>query len=85
LNDRERDTYQPVCQRCGQPIVDIDWLDITVLGSPTDSTPGRMRCSTDGCYNTAGSRDTSPLVPGGLTVDDHAWLRSMGVAGQEDG
>lgn len=74
MNDEERDAYRPACQRRGQPIVDIVWFDTTVFGGPPESTPGGMRCSTDGCYGPDGSRDTSPLEPGGLTMADRVWV-----------
>lgn len=85
MNANERAEYKPKCNRCGEPVTDIDWLDISTLAQPDLATPGYMRCSTDGCYNAKGSRITSPLVPGGLTLADNTWLRWMERLAHEKG
>lgn len=77
MNVGERDEFKPECERCGQLITDIDWCDTSTVNEPDLAVPGYMRCSTDGCYNARGSRVTNPIVPGGLTIDDHAWVNRM--------
>lgn len=79
MNQRERDEYRPLCERCGELVTDIDWCDVYSFGGGEAWMVGRMRCTTADCYDANGSRETSPIVPGGLTIEDHAWLRRYGV------
>lgn len=76
MNDQEREEWRPLCNRCGQVVTDIDWCDSSTPAEPNQAIPGRMRCSTEGCYDERGSRETGWLEPGGLTLEDHAWLRA---------
>lgn len=77
MNDREREEWRPLCNRCGQVVTDIDWVDVTTCGEPTEYCVGHMRCSTPDCYDHRGSRETGWLEAGGLTIEDHAWVRRM--------